>query len=172
MKLLLVSLLVIVWFIPSPSARNRDEQTPTKNAAETSKTEEAKPTQPAVEPETMVNREPSKQEKKTQTTNATQPPHNWPERLNAISIVVIAIFAVVTAIAIICQVRTARSTDRAWMIGSPNMRKLDSPLEPEPNCCTLAVSKIPVEPQLGYCRPALLSERLNLSVIFRRRRVT
>ncbi len=41
------------------------------------------------------------------------------EWLNAISTVVIAIFAVVTSIAIICQVKTARNTNRAWIIVSP-----------------------------------------------------
>jgi hypothetical protein len=40
-----------------------------------------------------------------------------------------AVVLALTFVVIYLQIRTARETDRAWMIGSPNMQKLDSPPE-------------------------------------------
>jgi hypothetical protein len=97
-KLLLIALLTATCLVPTPAAKNKGEQAPKGNDTKSETPEENKPTEPAV----IQNQ-----------------PHTRIESVNAISTVVIAIFAVVTAVAIFFQIKTARNTDRAWIIVLP-----------------------------------------------------
>jgi hypothetical protein len=50
------------------------------------------------------------------TENPKLAPMNWTERANAVSTVVIAVFAAVTAVFIRLQIKSARDAERAWVL--------------------------------------------------------
>jgi hypothetical protein len=91
-------------------------QTPKKDTAASDKTEASKPTQPSVVTEAGHNGEPSEKNTSKETAAAPNIPHGLLEWINAASTVVIAIFAVVTALAIIVQVKVAKKSERAWLM--------------------------------------------------------
>jgi hypothetical protein len=121
MKIALGALLLTIWLLQTPATKNHNGQATANNSSQSRKTaeiEEARP-RPSVIHQTVYNCEPSKPEDKTQTAKAVDQSHHWIERVNAISTVIIALFAVVTAVAVLVQVQSARNTDRAWIIVSP-----------------------------------------------------
>jgi hypothetical protein len=112
-------LVVALRLIPTPATENQSKQNPKSSAAQNRESGECKPVEPTVIQKTFFNCEPSKQDENSQTANGAYQPHKWTERINAISTVVIAVFAVVTAIAVGLQVKTARNSERAWIIVTP-----------------------------------------------------
>ena len=111
--LLLLAIVVIV--IPSPAAESHSAQTPPSSTSKQSKTKEVQPSQPPVTQQTTVNCQPAAQESTPQKKAPAKPSDGFIERLNAFSTLVIAIFAVVTAIAIFIQALIARNAARAWV---------------------------------------------------------
>jgi hypothetical protein len=57
------------------------------------------------------------------TEKPSDPPHDWIEFMNAISTLVIAVFAVVTVVALFYQITTTRRSERPWLsvdrVGNP-----------------------------------------------------
>jgi hypothetical protein len=115
-KLILAVILAVIQATPPPSA--------SQHVKETSKTQqiqepEAPKTNPAPNPLSTKNvlySRPSEVSRQGQGNNPAYDPHTWLDRLNGFSTLVIAIFAVLTCIAVAYQVKTARRTDRAWMV--------------------------------------------------------
>src|SRR5208283_5583196 len=62
---------------------------------------------------------PSEEKHQPQTQNAPGNPHNWIDRVNAFSTLVIAVFTVLLFFAVKWQTGTTRDTERAWVIATP-----------------------------------------------------
>src|SRR6266581_3085712 len=118
-SLLLLALVVLV--IPSPATEHHSAKTPSSSTSKQGESEEIQPAQPPVIQQTTVNCEPTEKDSSADRQAPTKPSHSFVESLNAWSTFVIAVFAVITAIAVFRQVTTTRDVERAWMVGSPNM---------------------------------------------------
>lgn len=124
MKRLLIGFIFVaaLRLIPTPAAENKGKQDPKGNTSLSRESEERIPVEPTVTQKAFFNCEPSKQDSNPQTASAPYQPRKWIEWINAISTVVIAIFAVITAIAVGLQVKTARNSERAWILGTPSLK--------------------------------------------------
>jgi hypothetical protein len=105
MKTLLLALLAIL-VVPVPTAENHDEKAPHGNATQSAGAPEYRPVD-------------GDENRPGRNKDSPKPSHDWPELVNAVSTLVIALFTIVTSVAIFCQVKTARNTDRAWVIILP-----------------------------------------------------
>jgi hypothetical protein len=114
-----IALLTIIWLVPVPSPCNGREQAPAKNTPDSSKAEKSDIAAPTVTQNAVFNCQPTEQSDCDKAKQPAYQPHGALEWANAISTVVIAIFAIITAYAIGKQVQTARNTDRAWIIVFP-----------------------------------------------------
>jgi len=112
----------VVIAAPSPAAENHSRHAPPGSNPKESKPEEAQPAPPPLIQQTTVNCQPATQETSPKKDASTKPTHDLIEWLNAGSTFVVAVFAVVTAVAIFRQVWTARDTDRAWIMATPITR--------------------------------------------------
>jgi hypothetical protein len=114
-------LLVAIWLGASQAEPSRDKHEATNDAGTPDRSKSQKADnglQPALH-EQSVNREPSRQERSGETAGGTDQPHDWIDKLNAFSTSVIALFTVFLFFAVIWQTRTARDTERAWIIAAP-----------------------------------------------------
>jgi hypothetical protein len=73
------------------------------------------PSKPAVTQQ-QINPNPSTEAERRETNRAPKEPHDWIDKLNAFSTAVVALFTVLLFFGVIYQVRTARRSDRAWVV--------------------------------------------------------
>jgi hypothetical protein len=56
------------------------------------------------------------QKNKGQAADSAKPPHDWSDKVNAYSTLVIAIFTILLFFAVIWQTKTTRNLERAWVV--------------------------------------------------------
>jgi hypothetical protein len=82
-----------------------------------------------------VNGGEGKSNQDAQTSDGSKQSHDWIDKVNACSTVVIAVFTILLFVGVVYQVRTARNSERAWMMGIPEFNNFTKP--PEPDECVL-----------------------------------
>jgi len=115
MKYSIVILIGLAWLVLIPSAKGHSEKAPHGESATSSEQSKASLTPPPVIVHTIPATQPRKQDTDSKKSDSAQNPHNWLEWINAGSTTVIAIFAILTTVAIWFQVKTARNSERAWI---------------------------------------------------------
>jgi hypothetical protein len=91
---------------------------------QTSKTQTQKPEKPdsgcqAPLVQQTFNCEPANQPRESVAANPADHPHDWIDKVNAFSTLVIALFTILLFLGVIWQVNTSRDTERAWVIATP-----------------------------------------------------
>ena len=109
------ALLVIVHATQVPSASQHSKEAPDAQQTQKRESPKSNPAPNAIIGQDVIHAQPSKEKREAQKNDPTDNPHRKLDWLNGISTLVIAAFAVVTAIAVIFQVRTARRIERAWI---------------------------------------------------------
>lgn len=124
MSLVLANLIILsVVTQGRPVAPEHEQREPHRNHAQDAKPPVSYPSPPVVVSQTNINHQMYKQNSESKTEQSDPPPHNWIDFVTVICAIVVAFFSGVTAKAIFNQIRTARMTDRAWIlvadIGNP-----------------------------------------------------
>jgi hypothetical protein len=115
-KVILAIVMIMQVARPIPSTNQHGKETP--DAQQTQKQESAKsnPAPNAIISKGIIDGLPTEVNRQNQENKPTDDPHKWLDRLNGLFTAIIALFAVVTGIAVIGQFITARRTERAWMV--------------------------------------------------------
>jgi len=115
MRRVVTAFVLIAWLIPIPAAKGHSEQAPHSNNAQSGKAKETEPAPPSVVFEKTGSRQQSKQNTDPEKSDNANNSHKWLEWVNATSTSAIAVFAILTTIAIFLQIKTARKSERAWI---------------------------------------------------------
>jgi len=112
-------LLTIMQSAPQqPAARNHDKQTYNANSSQADAGDKI---QPPIVLQKPIHAQPTESTSTGKEGDSTQNAHDWIDWLNAFSTCVIALFTIVLAVGVIVQIRTARDSERAWVIVSPTV---------------------------------------------------
>jgi hypothetical protein len=115
MKYLIPALLIFTWFTQSPTASDHHKKNNDSTHPQQGESRETKPTPPVLVPQESPSGQPSKANNQDKSNQANAYPDDWLKWLNAFSTAIIAIFAVLTCMAVFFQVCTARRAERAWV---------------------------------------------------------
>ncbi len=110
-------LLLLATQAQETGRHSKPAQNTSKDAAKADTKSQSGP--PAVVVEQNPHPKVAEQERKPQESNGAAHPHNWVEWLNAFSTSIIAVFTALLFYGVMHQVRTARDTERAWVIPHP-----------------------------------------------------
>ena len=101
---------------PIPSTSQHSKETPDAEQTQNQESPKSNPAPNFIISKRVIDSLPTEVNRQTQENKPTSDSHKWLDWLNGTFTAVIALFAVVTGIAVICQVITARRTERAWMV--------------------------------------------------------
>ena len=113
--LLFVTLITIMQAAPPPSTGQHLKETGDAQQTEKRESKKSSPTSNTVVGQDVIHAQPSQEKREGQKNDPADNPHRKLDWLNGISTLIIAIFAVITAVAVIFQVVTARRIERAWI---------------------------------------------------------
>src|SRR5208282_2694979 len=103
----------------TPEAGNKHEHPDNATEPKGQESQKAKESLPAVIEQQTSHGEVADQKSQSKASESTQQSHDWIDKLNALSTTVIAFFTILLFFGVIRQIRTARDTDRAWIVVSP-----------------------------------------------------
>jgi len=109
-------LLVIMQTAPPTSAGQHLKKPEDAQQGQNRESPKSNPASNPIVTQDTLHGQPAEVKGQAQENSAAYDPHKWLDWLNGLSTAVIALFAVITGIAVIRQVKTARRTERAWMV--------------------------------------------------------
>jgi hypothetical protein len=117
-----ILLLVLgLTFYQAPQQSTKGQKPEESAKRNSTQRDERYKTAPTHQTQTVViqnNQPPAyrQENEKAKTDGANNPSHDWVERLNAFSTLIIALFTVLLCVGVFYQVITARGSERAWVV--------------------------------------------------------
>ena len=113
MKSVILAFIITAWLIPILSAKAQCSELPEGTTTQSYKDEKIKPASLSVVSQEERDSQPSTKNPSRETDYSADPTDGFIKWANAVSTIVIALFAMVTGIAIWGQIKTARDIERA-----------------------------------------------------------
>lgn len=108
-------LSVVVVAAPQSSKKNPEEPSQSTKANQEKK-DQSGPTSPSDIQQIRQDSKPQTQNSQSKEANADKQPHDWIDKLNAISTLIIAMFTLALFLVVLFQLKDYRARERAWIM--------------------------------------------------------
>src|SRR5271157_2175846 len=111
MKCLILYVTLMAGLVPIPAAKYHGEQAPHEDRTQSHKDNTSEASLPSVIVHKTVNGQPAEETSAAKKNDSPKEAHDWIDKLNAVSTVVIALFTILLAFGVAVQIRTARNSE-------------------------------------------------------------
>jgi hypothetical protein len=114
-----IFLLMLCWLAANqtPQAGNEHKQPNDAGTNQSNKGQESSNGAPAIAGNKTVNGATSTPESQSQRSDPPNPSHDWIDKVNAFSTLIIAVFTILLFFGVARQISTSRDIERAWVLG-------------------------------------------------------